>query len=126
MHGSIGSLLVVALYIVALFALGAIWVTSLYRLRRLRPWSAEYPAPELSEDPSPGLSEGDLEKQRIWRHVAKHQTCPDCLIGGFLEGPSGGMCVNVKCDHCGSEFNLTPFGIDRIRRKPMVSAKVSA
>jgi len=26
-----------------------------------------------------------------------------------MVGPRGGMAVNVKCDHCGSEFNLVPM-----------------
>lgn len=31
--------------------------------------------------------------------------CPDCAGKKFAEGPSGGVCMNVKCK-CGSEFNL--------------------
>jgi hypothetical protein len=43
--------------------------------------------------------------------------CPDCESGYFLEGPSGGGSINVKCDNknCGSKFNLmVPLCIDRI------------
>lgn len=43
--------------------------------------------------------------------------CPDCESGHFLEGPSGGGSINVKCSNkdCGSLFNLMmPLGIDRI------------
>lgn len=42
--------------------------------------------------------------------------CPDCESGNFLEGPSGGGSVNVKCSNkdCGSLFNFMGiFGIDR-------------
>ena len=36
--------------------------------------------------------------------------CPDCQGTRFLEGPHGGMCVNIKCasTSCGSEFNIVP------------------
>lgn len=41
--------------------------------------------------------------------------CPDCGSTKFLEGPSGGMCVNFKCATCGSKFNdMGPFGVERI------------
>ena len=32
--------------------------------------------------------------------------CPECG-GGFLEGPSGGMSMNVACEDCGEKYNLT-------------------
>lgn len=35
--------------------------------------------------------------------------CPDCQSDNFLEGPSGGMCVNVKCENCGHTFNIFPM-----------------
>ena len=41
--------------------------------------------------------------------------CPDCKVKGkFIVGPKAGMAVNVKCGGCGSEFNITPFGVERI------------
>jgi len=43
--------------------------------------------------------------------------CPDCKIGKFLEGPSGGNSINVKCDNpkCGSTFNDgQPLSVQRI------------
>lgn len=50
--------------------------------------------------------------------------CPDC--GEPLgEGPSGAGCVNMACanDGCGSRFNVSIFGVDRISnaspRKPV-------
>ena len=40
--------------------------------------------------------------------------CPDCG-GGLLEGPTGGLSVNVKCSLCGAKFNeMGPFGVERI------------
>lgn len=35
--------------------------------------------------------------------------CPVCQKGKFLEGPSGGCSVNVKCDICGTKFNIAVF-----------------
>ncbi len=41
--------------------------------------------------------------------------CPDCDAMTFLEGPHGGLSVNVKCENCGSEFNVCmPFFVERI------------
>jgi hypothetical protein len=46
--------------------------------------------------------------------------CPDCGAG-LLEGPHGGLSVNVYCSNdktCGSRFNVMgPFGVDRITDK---------
>jgi len=42
--------------------------------------------------------------------------CPDCKTKGqILEGPHGGMYINVRCDACGSRFNITPFGVERLK-----------
>lgn len=39
------------------------------------------------------------------------QRCPDCGAGSngypFRDGPRGGMCRNLACEWCGSEFNVT-------------------
>ena len=45
--------------------------------------------------------------------------CPDCTGHHFLEGPHGGMNVNIKCAGCGAKFNIVPglegsFGKERI------------
>jgi len=44
--------------------------------------------------------------------------CPDCGAEGLLEGPHGGLSINVYCGDdagCGSRFNcMGPFGIERI------------
>jgi hypothetical protein len=45
--------------------------------------------------------------------------CPDCRGVRFLEGPHGGVCVNIKCANCGAKFNVVPglpgtFGKQRI------------
>lgn len=47
--------------------------------------------------------------------------CPDCGSESFLEGPHGGMSVNIMCSACGAKFNVVPgifgsFGKQRIGR----------
>ncbi len=47
--------------------------------------------------------------------------CPDCQGQKFLEGPHGGISVNIECVGCGSRFNIVPglggsFGKERIGR----------
>jgi hypothetical protein len=48
---------------------------------------------------------------------AGQPACPDCGRAPLLEGPSGGLSVNVYCgnDECGSRFNdMGAFGWERI------------
>jgi hypothetical protein len=49
----------------------------------------------------------DGDKLTKWEvnYILKNSKCPDCKIGKFLIGPSGGMSTNIKCDNCGSEIN---------------------
>lgn len=35
--------------------------------------------------------------------------CPNCFGTEFLEGPSGGMSVNVECVKCGCRWNASPY-----------------
>ncbi len=41
-----------------------------------------------------------------------HLICPKCgqSEDGWLEGPSGGMTVNIKCGGCGQKYNYNPPG----------------
>lgn len=41
--------------------------------------------------------------------VVDKLTCPDCGGEDFLEGPHGGLAVNVKCSKCGCKLNITPL-----------------
>jgi len=34
--------------------------------------------------------------------------CPDCHGTTFLEGPHGGLAVNIQCAQCKSKFNIVP------------------
>lgn len=40
--------------------------------------------------------------------------CPDCGSEEFLQGPSGGLSVNIQCDKCKHWFNHMGFGLERI------------
>ena len=41
--------------------------------------------------------------------------CVFCGCTEFLEGPCGGLSVNVECDRCGARFNfMPPYGADLI------------
>jgi hypothetical protein len=35
--------------------------------------------------------------------------CPFCRGKEFLEGPHGGLSVNIECDRCGARFNTSPI-----------------
>lgn len=55
-------------------------------------------------------------KEKTITEIFQEGKCPDCGVWAFLEGPSGGMSTNIKCENCGSFFNDSgPFGLDRIR-----------
>lgn len=51
-----------------------------------------------------------------WPEGFKDELCPDCGCQKFLDGPEGGMCTNIECVGCGSTFNVTPMGIQRLTR----------
>lgn len=36
--------------------------------------------------------------------------CLDCACKDFLEGPCGGLAQNIKCENCGSKYNIMPMG----------------
>ena len=40
----------------------------------------------------------------------KQNKCPYCGEWKFLEGPTGGMAMNVMCDNCGLRLNIIPGG----------------
>lgn len=65
----------------------------------------------VSLNPSKKLSSKNGELLTKWEtdYIVKNQKCPDCSTGELLEGPSGGMSVNIMCDKCGSKFNWSRF-----------------
>lgn len=57
----------------------------------------------------------EKKRPRLKLECVRKNECPDCKVKGkILAGPCGGMCMNVKCGNCGSRFNITPFGVERI------------
>ncbi len=60
----------------------------------------------------------------------KQSRCPDCGEKTLLEGPSGGMSMNIACNSCLSEFNVGfgfgtgPFMVDRSGKLTEQRAKV--
>ena len=55
------------------------------------------------------------KRPRLKLECVRKNKCPDCKTRGqILAGPCGGMAQNVKCGACGSEFNITPFGVQRL------------
>lgn len=69
-------------------------------------------------------------KERFWPTSYDHEEelfhqlvnhgCPDCGGTEFLEGPSASIAQNIKCDKCGSEYNIAPLMhfAERIRHVP--------
>ncbi len=55
------------------------------------------------------------KKKKLKIECVRKDKCPDCKTKNqMIIGPRGGMSVNVKCGNCGSAFNITPFGVERI------------
>jgi len=50
----------------------------------------------------------EWEKDFIWKQLKKDGTitCTNCESGKMLEGPSGGMSVNIRCPECGQGINI--------------------
>jgi len=56
-----------------------------------------------------------MDEDKLKDAFLEHKCCPDCGSSEFLEGPSGGMCTNVKCAGCGHWFNFAlPVSMQRI------------
>lgn len=60
----------------------------------------------------------EQEKGKIWRigesvHNARTNAghCPNCDGAAFIEGPSGGLSVNVECRACGLLWNANWVGM---------------
>ena len=57
----------------------------------------------------------EMDDHKVKELFEKFEVCPDCGSENFMEGPSGGGAVNVKCRGCGHWFNLgLPLFIQRI------------
>lgn len=43
--------------------------------------------------------------------------CPFCGGKEFIEGPHGGLSVNIRCDICGAKFNdMSVFGVELLSK----------
>lgn len=63
-------------------------------------------APKVIAHPPERQAQVD-EETRCWSMIMQNNTCPICdTKGELLEGPRGGMNVNIKCGHCQSVFNV--------------------
>lgn len=62
---------------------------------------------QAGEDP--GLDPGQVLAQHF-DVFPESPTCPDCNSSTWERGAEGGVCVNVRCTTCGSEFNLAIAG----------------
>ena len=59
-----------------------------------------------------------MDDDELMKEFLKYNKCPDCGSDRFMEGPSGGAAVNVKCSGCGHWFNFgLPLFIQRIHVK---------
>lgn len=96
---------------------------------RIKPgWNARRPTPGLEissdlgslfrsrgADPEPckqGPGHYAQPEAESLRQSFEQEKCPDCGGNKFLNGPKAGMCQNVECDVCGSDFNLVMSMID--------------
>jgi tRNA(Ile2) C34 agmatinyltransferase TiaS len=72
------------------------------------------PLTTVVQQPNETVKETDSCK--LYNLLESTGSCPDCGGEDFLEGPSGGMSVNISCEKCGTRFNLTPLlrRVDRI------------
>lgn len=92
--------IIIVAIIVAIFTAGVIFVNT------------GKPKPRLRQ-PADASRERDVERMNKGK-------CPDCgCEGTLLQGPSGGMSINVGCDACLMEFNVHAgfgtgaFAVDR-------------
>lgn len=58
------------------------------------------------------------EKGKVWERMESVRNdrtlsghCPNCGGGEFLEGPSGGLAVNIECKRCGLRWNANWVGL---------------
>lgn len=55
------------------------------------------------------------EIQKLWRQIFDLGLMPCCgLEILYQNGPCGGMSQNIRCCHCGAEWNISLFGPERI------------
>lgn len=60
----------------------------------------------------------DYQVGRRWENsYFMEHGCPFCGTNSFIEGPCGGMCVNITCSNCYAKFNsMGPFGVELLEK----------
>ena len=70
----------------------------------------------IYEQPEPETIKPSVEEV-MWDKIF-NQECPDCgATDCILEGPHGGISINVMCDECKQQFNVSTvrgFLVERI------------
>jgi len=76
----------------------------------------DFPCKNCNENCTGPCDKIEMDDNKLKELFLKYNACPDCGSENFIEGPSGGLCTNVKCDGCGHWFNFgLPLFIQRIR-----------
>lgn len=67
------------------------------------------PSPPTQAGEDPGLDPGQVLAQHF-DVFPEAPSCPDCDSSTWERGEEKGICLNVRCTTCGSEFNLAVAG----------------
>jgi len=59
-------------------------------------------------------------------HIRQTGQCPDCSTGTLLQGPEGGVAMNVQCEKCAAEFNIINLGRTCFGERIAVATKTPA
>lgn len=50
------------------------------------------------------------EKLSLWNQIHINRECPNCKAkNSMLEGPHGGLALNIKCKACGQKYWTGPY-----------------
>lgn len=53
--------------------------------------------------------------KKFFEKKSDNLKCPNCKNDKWIEGPSGGMSVNIECSKCGSRYNhMGPLGLQEL------------
>lgn len=85
------------------------WLMTLLARDPAVPATPGIPIEKMPE--TPGVPIEETEGGKLWQVVVIEGRCPECEEHGFLEGPHGGISVNVYCKNrlCRAGFNVTPL-----------------
>jgi hypothetical protein len=54
------------------------------------------------------LKKSESEEEKWARVFYREGKMPCCGSEEYYEGPSGGLCTNIKCANCGMRWNVAP------------------